>query len=226
MNVADASITEEDISLISVLRSGSLTASQPNEAAVRDRLRDVLIHEQISFAHFKSEFWVPCSHERADLAVIDDEMLGFEIKTARDNLSRLERQIDAYTRVFDRCTAVVAERHLVRAIELLPDWWGILSIVPETNPPRFHMLREATFNTNVDPEILVRLLWKEEARRILISLDHDPYPRASRAAMWRCILEVLDTDALRLVVRTSLVERGSTAAHGARPTKGGVPSAP
>jgi hypothetical protein len=57
------------------------------------------------------EVWVPRSNERADVAIIGTRMDGFEIKTERDTLHRLPRQVEAYGRLFDRCTAVVDQRH-------------------------------------------------------------------------------------------------------------------
>src|SRR5687767_12122105 len=48
---------------------------------------------------------------RIDLAVINGSMHGYEIKSEADNLDRLERQIPAYNAVFNRVTAVVAQRH-------------------------------------------------------------------------------------------------------------------
>jgi predicted nucleic acid-binding protein len=42
----------------------------------------------------------------------DAELIGFEIKTARDTLRRLPTQIEAYSRYFDHAVLVVAEKHL------------------------------------------------------------------------------------------------------------------
>jgi hypothetical protein len=92
------------------------------EAAVRHSLREQMLARAPSTAEAIYEFWVPRSHERADVAVIGGTIDGFEIKTERDTLKRLPRQAEAYTRIFDRCHAVLAHRHVDKAMEMLPAW--------------------------------------------------------------------------------------------------------
>lgn len=88
------------------------------EAVVRGALRAHLLTNLAGAKGIVDELWVPVSHERADVAVIGRGMDGFEIKTERDTLKRLPRQMVAYGRLFDRCTAVVAERHRGERLEL------------------------------------------------------------------------------------------------------------
>jgi hypothetical protein len=53
------------------------------------------------------------SGARADVAVLSDqELIGLEIKTARDNLRRLPAQLAAYSRYFDHVVVVAAPCHL------------------------------------------------------------------------------------------------------------------
>src|SRR5665213_2602297 len=82
------------------------------EAVVRHSLREEMLALAPSTAEAIYEFWVPRSHERADVVVIGATIEGFEIKTERDSLKRLPRQAEAYTRIFDRCHAVLAHRHV------------------------------------------------------------------------------------------------------------------
>src|SRR5579864_2664888 len=62
---------------------------------------------------------------RIDIAVINGELHGFELKSERDTLARLEGQAELYSQVFDRMTLVTAERHLNKAQSKIPPWWGI-----------------------------------------------------------------------------------------------------
>jgi hypothetical protein len=152
-----------------------------------------------------SEFWVPRSHERADLVVIDSRIHGYEIKSEHDNLKRLPRQIGAYGRLFDRSTAVLAERHLEKALSILPPWWGVFCI-HGGNEPTLIQLRQATDNPVVDPETLVRLLWRSEVHAALHSLGHEPAP-GGRVAMWEQLLTIVTVPRLKLIVRSALLER-------------------
>lgn len=63
---------------------------------------------------------------RADLAVLtEDTLLGFELKSRRDNLRRLPQQIDLYQRTFDATTVVVDSVHIKRAKQLVPKRIGL-----------------------------------------------------------------------------------------------------
>jgi hypothetical protein len=176
------------------------------EAVVRHSLRKEMLALAPSIAEVVYEFWVPRSHERADVAVISTTIEGFEIKTERDTLKRLPRQAEAYTRIFDRCHAVLAHRHVDKAMEILPPWWGVLVIAID-DAPSFTLLRKADPNHDVDPEILVRLLWRDEAHAALCGLGAPPDASAGRSRMWDQLLGLLDIDSLKAIVRDALLCR-------------------
>src|SRR5665213_2389844 len=62
---------------------------------------------------------------RIDLAVINGELNGYELKSDRDTLERLPLQVELYSKVFDHLTLVVGKRHAKKARAQLPPWWGI-----------------------------------------------------------------------------------------------------
>jgi hypothetical protein len=183
------------------------------EAVVRESLRDDVISKLSGSLEAIYEFWVPRTNERADLAVIGSGMFGFEIKSDRDTLRRLPRQVDAYGRLFDHCTIVAAERHLDAALAVVPEWWGAAVILSYRALPTFRLVRPARPNRSVDPETLVRLLWREEVRSVLKALGAEPDPRASRASMWQQLLGVADLDGLKHAVREALLGRDHSLAH-------------
>jgi hypothetical protein len=176
------------------------------EAMVRTALRAHLLAEIEGAGHALDEFWVPRSNERADIAVIGRSMDGFEIKTERDTLKRLPRQAGAYGRLFDRCTAVVAERHSDEAAQILPDWWGITT-VSVNGSVTFAVVRPSRPNPSIDPQTLVRLLWRDEAMAALVQLGHEPEKRASRGSLWNDLLQSTTVAQLRRVVRRALLSR-------------------
>lgn len=176
------------------------------EAEVRDALRSHALGAVPGAQGAVDEFWVPRSNERADIAVIGRRMDGFEIKTERDTLARLPRQALAYGRLFDRCTAVVAERHRERSEELLPEWWG-LTTVRVNGSVTFAVVRRPRSNPAVDPEILVRLLWRDEAMSALVELGQSPDRRAPRRALWTDLLRATSLTQLRSAVRSALLSR-------------------
>ena len=181
------------------------------EAAVREALRARVLAEASEVQQAVPEFWVPRSHERADLAVIGQSMDAFEIKTEHDTLRRLPRQALAYARVFDRCTAVVAEKHREPALEMLPRWWGVTTV--RTNGSVvFNELRRRDFNPEVDPDTLVRLLWRDEAVTALAGLGREPDTRASRGSLWNELLR-LPVAELKNIVRRAILHRDPSRAR-------------
>jgi hypothetical protein len=176
------------------------------ESTIRAALRERVMAETAGAKNAVDEFWVPRSHERADLAVIGRWMDGFEIKTERDTLRRLPRQVEAYTRLFDRCTAVVANKHSERAADMLPAWWGITT-VHVNGSVTFTSERKPRTNQAVDPEVIVRLLWREEAFDALCSLGAEPDPRSPRNALWHALLHAATLAELRRLVRHALIGR-------------------
>jgi hypothetical protein len=175
------------------------------ETTVREALQRRLLAETAELLEIVAEFWVPRSHERADLAVIGRSMDGFEIKTERDTLRRLPRQALAYARIFDRCTAVVAEKHRERAVEMLPGWWGITT-VSVNGGVTFTEARTADSNPEVDPGTLVRLIWRDEALAALTRLGRQPDKRSTRSSLWNELLR-LPLAELKDVVRCAILHR-------------------
>lgn len=192
--------------------SASRDMNAPPEAIVRNALRHRLLADTHGAKGTVDEFWVPQSNERADLAVIGRWMDGFEIKTERDSLRRLPRQALAYGRLFDRCTVVVAEKHSEGAEEILPGWWGITTM-HVNGPVSFTTVRKARTNPGLDPEILVRLLWRDEVMAALIDLGHEPDRRVPRASLWRQLLATATLTQLRRVVRRAVLGRDPATAQ-------------
>jgi hypothetical protein len=105
---------------------------------------------------------------RADIAVIGNQLIGYEIKSEKDNLNRLKSQIIAYNEVFDKVFIITSEKHLYQVINLIPDWWGIYIIKPgDAVNCEFSYYRPARINKVKNSFGLVQLLWKDEASHLL-----------------------------------------------------------
>jgi len=146
---------------------------------------------------------------RADVAVINGHLIGFEIKSDEDTLARLEEQISAYDATFDRSTAVVGCRHVGKAKVMLPPWWGImLARRGPRGAVRFERIRHATRNDSVDPFSVARLLWRDEAEAILAGGDVPrKVLRQPRAVLYKELVKMLPLRELRKQVRDCLLNR-------------------
>ncbi len=122
---------------------------------------------------------------RVDLAAVNGRLVGFEIKTRIDNLARLPKQQAVYSRVFDRVWLVADDRHIERALELIPEWWGVMRIKDRTGVCHLELVRPSRLNRNVDAASLVRLLWRVEVLAELESLGLSAgMERAPRRVLW------------------------------------------
>lgn len=146
---------------------------------------------------------------RADIAVIGGELRGFEIKGDRDSLSRLLNQVENYSAVFDRATAITVARHAESVIRLLPNWWGI--IICERGMRggiSFETERSALRNPDVDPLALTELLWRSEAQAILRDRGIDgSILNRPRRTLYRRLAAELSLGELHREVRKTLVNR-------------------
>lgn len=74
-----------------------------------------------------SEYSFQFGERRADLALLNSrELTAFEIKGARDKLSRLDYQIESYKNVFDYCFVVCESSNLSEIRSSIPKEIGIL----------------------------------------------------------------------------------------------------
>jgi hypothetical protein len=135
--------------------------------AVRLALEDE--HSRDAETLIVEEMGIWAGSVRIDLAVINGEMHGYELKSARDTLQRLPSQAELYSQVFDRVTLVCAEKHVGAAQSLVPEWWGVstAALSREGEPPRVTHVRSAEENPTPNALQVARLLWRTEAMNVL-----------------------------------------------------------
>lgn len=146
---------------------------------------------------------------RVDVAAVNGALWGYEIKSDRDTLKRLPRQVEVYSSVFDYAALVMGEKHYDRAIELLPAWWQIVTVFPNsTSDLEMHIARQGTYNPCIDPNQLVQLLWREEALQELSIRGLDKGVRSKpRKVLWETLVENLTIQDIRVIVRSRLKSR-------------------
>ncbi len=154
---------------------------------------------------------------RIDLAVVNGNLHGFELKSDSDTLTRLSEQARAYSAVFDLVTLVVGERHVRRAAEVIPDWWGIRVARASSHGLSFCDLKLPMYNPSPDPFSIVSLLWREEALSILEELDGLSGMRSKlRTDIYSELVGRVDFNCLRDKVRRSLRGRLNWRSGGTR----------
>ncbi len=173
------------------------------------------------------EFPIYGGDVRADVVAMNGSIHGYEIKSDRDTLARLPRQVEAYGAVFDRASLVVSESHLEPARELLPDWWGVLLVQCVGGGVCFRYLRRGRANPSREGRALTALLWKVEAMSILVELGLDAGMRsATMADMMDKLAESVSVKKLSALVRQSLLARGDWLAASRRKRDGATSQQP
>ncbi len=148
---------------------------------------------------------------RVDLAVVNGFLCGYEIKSDRDSLRRLAGQADFYGRVLDRASLVVGKNHLPRALELVPEWWGVFLVHVTSTGPGFEVVRRGRKNPDRDPRSLVELLWLEDAIGLLAQRDAARGVRGKpRRIVWDRVCEHFEIGEIAAAVRARLKARATT----------------
>ena len=142
---------------------------------------------------------------RIDLAVVNGVIHGYEIKSDRDSLRRLRKQVEIYNRVVDKATLVVGNAHLEESLELIPGWWGVWQAESKSGQIRFETVREAFENPWVEVQSLVELLWRDDALSLLDRKNATWGVRSKpRRIMWDRICEQFEKAEIAAAVREQL----------------------
>ena len=129
---------------------------------------------------------------RIDVVAIGDEIVGYEIKSERDSLSRLTSQLAFYGDALPRLNIVVGSCHLNNIIESLPHWCGLY--VAHENGDRIDIVRvrESDENPNIKKLALAQFLWRDEALKELSQRGLDKGLRTKpRQALWEKLAQEL-----------------------------------
>jgi len=145
---------------------------------------------------------------RADVVLINGALNGYEIKSDRDTLKRLERQQKAYAQCFETMTLVVGPKHTAAAKAILPRCWGLIEVCGEAANVTLNVIRKAAANKKIDLVAVLRLLWVEELRGLLEAKGVSFARASTRASLIATVVSQFGTDELLQRVREKLKARG------------------
>ncbi len=184
----------------------SLDPEHMRELEIKKALTSHLLKEVAADGSFLEELRLHGGEVRADLVLIE-QMHCFEIKSEADSLARLINQGSRYARVFDHVTLVMAERHVSKAMELLPPWWGAMVLAPGGT---FYQLRPARMNVRQSADSLASVLTKEEALAILEDAGQTKGWRSkSLYLIQRHIASTMPLEDIKRCIRDALLQRAN-----------------
>ncbi|MDD5731494.1 MAG: sce7726 family protein [Patescibacteria group bacterium] len=183
-----------------------------NDAIIRSALKKNLEdrhHLHDSKVRIIEELGVQHGSARIDIAVVNGIMHGYEIKSDKDTLQRLPEQMSVFNAVFDKITLVVGKSHLYDAINMVPDWWGVMiAKIDIDGSVTFVRIRDEDSNKGLDSLSVARLLWREEALKILEKVgESNGFYSKSRECIYKQLSSSLDQETLGREVREKIFIR-------------------
>lgn len=145
---------------------------------------------------------------RADVyMVIDNALVGIEIKSDADTYTRLEGQIKDYDKYFDYNMVVVGSSHAMHIEEHVPEHWGIITVDEVDEKPDFYFLKRPIVNSKVDVSKKLELLWRPELSIIVEKYSLPAYKSLSKPALRKKLMDKLDRNQLNESISEILFER-------------------
>ena len=100
------------------------------------------------------------------------------------------------------------KNHLKKIAELVPRWWGIREAVENCDKVSLKVVRKSSPNPNVDPNSIVKLLWKKEALNLLEELGLEKGMKSKpKRALWMKLAENTSSKHLGFYIRETLKSR-------------------
>jgi hypothetical protein len=141
-----------------------------------------------------------------DVAAVNGELAGYEIKSPSDTLRRWPKQCRVYSKVVDRAWLVAPEKALSKADA--PDWWGLIAVFDAGDRLGLRVVRPAQLNPKPDALSIAKLLWRDEALECLRNAGRARgVMTKSRKLIWKRLIECVALDDLRAAVRDALKRR-------------------
>ena len=143
---------------------------------------------------------------RVDVAAVNGELAGYEIKSPSDTLARFPKQCRFYSKVVDRAWLVANEKTLAKAA--VPEWWGLMAVFELDDRLGLRVVRPASLNPKPDALSIAKLLWRDEALEVLRGAGcARGVMTKSRKVVWQRLIESVSPSDLRASVRAALKRR-------------------
>jgi len=131
---------------------------------------------------------------RADTVILNGTSTVYEIKSERDNLEKLEKQIAAYRNIFASVNVITGENHLDAVAKIVPDDVGILLLTDR------HQIREIKESKDLPcrtkPEVIFDSIQLNEAKKILdlMGIETPAFPNTQAYQVLRNFFITMDPE--------------------------------
>ena len=149
---------------------------------------------------------------RADvMLVLEENLIGVEIKSDADTYARLARQVKDYKKFFDYNYVVVGSSHSKHIEEHVPEYWGIIEAISKEESVEFNVLREPEINKRAQRTYKMKrklsILWRPELSHIQEINGMPKYKQRSKDFVITKIMEKVPWDLLHRQISEELFQR-------------------
>lgn len=149
---------------------------------------------------------------RADvMLVLEEKLIGVEIKSDADTYARLARQVKDYNKFFDYNYVVVGSSHSKHIEEHVPEYWGIIEAISKEESVEFNVLREPEINKRAQRTYKMKrklsILWRLELSHIQEINGMPKYKQRSKDFVITKIMEKVPWDLLHRQISEELFQR-------------------
>lgn len=158
---------------------------------------------------FFEEFWIGRKTRTDALLVTEEEIIGFEFKSDKDTLTRLEHQIHDYERFCDRNYLVTGQKFIEKAPAEIPEHWGIYLIyLDDAEVLQLECIRKAQPNSKrMRLHNQLRLLWRSELIPIIRKHQLGGVTKKNKLELVRTLEHNLSKEIQRQELLEALIER-------------------
>jgi hypothetical protein len=103
----------------------------------------------------------------ADVVALYKEAHCFEIKGDSDKIERVIKQGHYYNLSFRKITLVTTIKHLDKAIDILPEFWGIMVAKRKNGKVLLKHIRKTKNNPDFNKSLALLTLWKSEMLNLI-----------------------------------------------------------
>lgn len=144
------------------------------------------------------------------MVVLEDKLIGIEIKSDSDTYTRLPTQIKDYNHFFDFNYIAVGKSHAKHVGEHIPKHWGILCIYQNNDKVVVEEIRSPLPTPRLKVSYQIKLLWRLELNNILAKNNLPKYKQKSKRFVQLKLLEKLTDEKLKMDMCDELFERDYT----------------
>ena len=149
---------------------------------------------------------------RADvMLVLEEKLIGVEIKSDADTYARLARKVKDYNKFFDYNYVVVGSSHSKHIEEHVPEYWGIIEAISKEESVEFNVLREPEINKRAQRTYKMKrklsILWRPELSHIQEINGMPKYKQRSKDFVITKIMEKVPWDLLHRQISEELFQR-------------------